>query len=88
MHKTLLASALLTFLSVPAAFAQDLTNTCTDETMAKVEQNINAMTDPAMATQKDTAMKEFMAAQEAKTANNMDICSEHIGNIMEAMKAN
>ncbi len=66
------------------ASAQEMMK-CDDESMMKMQTEMDAMTDPAMAQQKDMAMKEMAMAKEAMAANKTDECTMHMENASKEM---
>lgn len=66
------------------ASAQEMMK-CDDASMMKMQTEMDAMTDPAMAQQKDMAMKEMEMAKEAMAANKTDECTMHMENASKEM---
>jgi hypothetical protein len=71
---------------IQPAFAQDTMMKCDDDSMMKMQTEMNAMTDPAMKEQKEMAMKEMDMAKEAMKAKKMDDCKMHMESAAKAMK--
>lgn len=57
---------------------------CDDASMQTAQAQIDALTDPAKAASKETAMKEMEMATAAKNEGNTDACVTHINNAMTA----
>jgi hypothetical protein len=66
------------------ASAQEMMK-CDDASMMKMQTEMDAMTDPTMAQQKDMAMKEMEMAKEAMAANKTDECTMHMENASKEM---
>jgi broad-specificity NMP kinase len=66
------------------ASAQEMMK-CDDASMMKMQTEMDAMTDPAMAQQKDMAMKEMEMAKEAMAAKKTDECTMHMENASKEM---
>ena len=67
------------------AQAQEMMD-CTDDSMMKIQADVDAMTDAAQSAQKKMAMKELEKAKEAQTANSEADCKAHLGNASKALK--
>ena len=77
MTKFLLSTALATFfLAAPANAAMHMK--CDDASMMKMQTEMNAMNDPAMAANKKMAMTQMEKAKAAMKDNKMDDCSMHM----------
>lgn len=83
MLKSTLAAALLGFVMIAPAYAQDMM--CDDASMMKMKTDMDAMTDPAMKEKKEMAMKEMDMAKESMAANKMDDCKMHMENAKKGM---
>lgn len=81
MKHQILAAVLVTAGLAGPAFAQA---TCDDANLQKAQAQIDAMTDPAQAAGKETAMKELELAKTAKNEGNAEACATHIGNAVTA----
>ena len=85
MNKVVYVAAVLAFAVAGPALAQD-TLKCDDASMMMMQQQMDAMTDPAMKEKKDMAMQEMTKAKESMTANQTDDCMMHMKNAMDNMK--
>lgn len=83
MRRILIAGVLGVGLTTYAS-AQDMMK-CDEASMMKMQTEMDAMTDPAMAQQKDMAMKEMAMAKEAMAANKTDDCTMHMENASKEM---
>jgi hypothetical protein len=83
LSRILIASVLGLGLTTYAS-AQEMMK-CDDASMMKVQTELDAMTDPAMAQQKDMAMKEMAMAKEAMAAKKTDECTMHMENASKEM---
>ena len=61
---------------------------CDDASMMQMQTGMDAMKDPAMKTQMETAMKEMDMAKTAMKGNKMDECNMHMGEAMKSMMNN
>ena len=80
MKKLMIATALLTCVSVWPAAAADMM--CDEASITKMMADTNAMTDAA---KKDATMKEMEMAKAAMEAKKMDECKMHMDNATKAM---
>lgn len=86
MIKFAIAAAAAGLFSITPAFAAEMVE-CNKEGMMKVQEMIDADTDPAMKKQVEMASAEVMKADEAKKANNMKECETHLNNAVMELKA-
>lgn len=78
MTKLLLSAAVFgIFLAAPANAMEAMK--CDDASMMKMQTDMDAMSDPAMKTNKDMAMKHMEMASAAMKDNKMDDCSMQMG---------
>jgi hypothetical protein len=59
---------------------------CDDATMAMMQSNMDAVTDPAMKANKEAAMKNIEMAKTSMKDNKTDECMTHMGEAMGAMQ--
>ena len=62
-----------------------MTMKCDDESMTKVQADMDAMADPAMKANKDMAMKHMGLAKASMKDGKADECMMHMGEAMGAM---
>lgn len=86
MIKSTLLGAAFAIAIIQPAFAQDAMMKCDDDSMMKMQTEMDAMKDPAMKQQKEMAMKEMDMAKEAMKANKADDCMMHMENAAKEMK--
>ena len=84
MIRTLATATLLTLALGTSAYAMDPMK-CDDDSMMKMQTEMDAMTDPMMKDQKEMAMKEMDMAKTAMGAGKTDDCTMHMDNAMKEM---
>ena len=86
MIKSTLLVAAFAIAIIQPVFAQDAMMKCDDDSMMKMQTEMDAMKDPAMKEQKEMAMKEMDMAKEAMKANKADDCMMYMENAAKEMK--
>ena len=86
MIKSTFLVAAFAIAIIQPAFAEDAMTKCDDESMMKMQSEMDAMKDASMKEQKEMAMKEMDMAKEAMKANKTDDCMMHMEGAMKAMK--
>ena len=84
MIRMLATATLFTLTIAFPAFAQDMMK-CDDESMMKMQTEMDAMADPMMKDQKDMAMKEMEMAKTAMGAGKTDDCVMHLDKAKKEM---
>jgi hypothetical protein len=84
MLRRILIAGVFGLASTTYTSAQEMMK-CDEASMMKMQTEMDAMTDPAMASQKDMAMKEMAMAKEAMAANKTDECTMHMENASKEM---
>ena len=85
MLKFAIAAAVAGFFTITPAFAAEMVE-CSKEGMMKVQEMIDADTDPGMKKQVEMASAEVMKADEAKKANDMKECATHLNKAVMELK--
>jgi len=86
MLKFAIAATVAGLFSITPAFADEMME-CNKESMMKVQEMIDADTDPAMKKQVEMASAEVMKADEAKKADNMKDCAMHLNKAVMELEA-
>lgn len=86
MLKLAIAATVAGLFTITPAFAAEMME-CNKESMMKVQEMIDADTDPAMMKQVEMAKAEVMKADEAKNANKMEDCATHLNKAAMELKA-
>ena len=84
MIKTIAAATLFTLALGTSAYAMDPMK-CDDDSMMKMQTEMDAMTDPMMKDQKEMAMKEMDMAKMAMKDGKTDDCMMHMGEASKQM---
>ncbi len=84
MIRTLATATLLTLALGTSAYAMDPMK-CDDDSMMKMQTEMDAMADPMMKDQKEMAMKDMDMAKTAMGAGKTDECVMHMDNAMKEM---
>lgn len=84
MIRSFTTATLFTLAFASSAFAQDMMK-CDDESMMKMQTEMDAMMDPMMKDQKDMAMKEMEMAKTAMDAGKTDDCVKYLDNAKKEM---
>ena len=84
MKMLLAGTALLALAYASPSYAQSASG-CDETTMAKVTTDMDAMTDPAMKSNKDMAMKYMAAAKAAMEAKDTIACTTQITMAQKSM---
>ena len=83
MLKSIVLAGVLGLAGFSTAYAQDNTAVCDDAGIKTLQSSIDL---EQSQTNKDKAMKEMMAAQEAMKNNQLDVCAQHMGMATQALK--
>ena len=87
MAKTSMQANKMDDCSAQLGMAQmSMTMKCDDATMAMMQKNMDAVTDPAMKANKDAAMKSMDMAKTSMKDKKTDECMTHMGEAMGAMQ--
>jgi hypothetical protein len=84
MLKLTMAAAFLASAFAVPVYAASMAK-CDETSMMKMQGDVDAMTDPAMKSQKEMAMKEMGMAKDSMKAKKMKDCSMHMDNAMKSM---
>ena len=86
MLKFAIAATVAGLFSITPAFADEMME-CNKESMMKVQEMIDADTDPAMKKQMEMASGEMTMAMDAKKGSKMDECEMHLNKAAMELKA-
>ena len=78
MMKSLIVATIAGFALIAPAHADEMMK-CDDASMMKMQNEMDAMTDPAMKEHKEMAMKEMDMAKMAMKDGKMEDCTMHMG---------
>jgi hypothetical protein len=68
-----------------SALAQGMNMDCTEENIAKMQSQIDAMNNESQMAQKDMAMADMEKVKAAMQAQDMEDCKTHVEKIMKDM---
>lgn len=85
ISKIAIGTTVVFIVMASAAQAQNMNMDCTEANMAKMQSQIDAMTNDAQKAQKEMAMADMEKAKQSMQANQMEDCKAHMGKIMKDM---